>query len=229
MKKNRPSKTFITTRILYLFFVICLIGTSMTILSSINRSFFSVSAQENQWVFPIHFSETTGVEMTIVMKGSPNASDGQDNLDIPIPPPPMPPYLRAWFVTPFSIPFNNLLNESKRFPSDYASWNISVIWVPEVENASATTITISWDSSLAQQSTFDSLELYERNLSVADMLTDNSYSFPTNESIHHFQIIGQTINDKSRQNELPLLPILIGIIVMVLVSTITLFWYRRKN
>ena len=228
MKKNHPSRTMIIKRIIFLILVICLIGTSLTSLSNRNRSFFLVTAQENEWILPLHFAESSGREATIVMKGSINASEGQDNLDIPIPPPPMPPYLRAWFATPFSIPFNNLLNESKRLPSNKAIWNISVIWVPEVENASTTTITISWDPTLAQQSTYDSVQLYERNTSVANMYIDNHYTFPTNGSIHHFQVIAQNTPDISGEDQLPILPITIIIIVLVLAIIIALYWYKRK-
>ncbi len=229
MEKNHLSRKILIKRILLLSIIIGFLGAGIQTFSNKNMPFFSVSAQQDSWILSLKISESSGREATIVLKGSPNASDSQDDLDIPIPPPPMPPYIRAWFTTPFAIPFNSLLNESKQVPSEKAEWNLSIIWVPELENDLSTTITITWNPAQAAQSTFDSLQLYQRNTSVANMLTETRYSFPSNGTIHHFSITGQTINDAPGQDDLPILPITLGIIVLVFVAIIALFLYRRKK
>jgi len=63
------------------------------------------------------------------------------------------------------------------------------------------------------------------------MLTESSYSFPSKGTVHHFQIIGQTIpkNNTSGQNDLPIFPITLGIIVFVIAAVIALLWYKRKK
>ncbi len=231
MEKNYLSGKFLIKRILLISIIITFMVAGVQILSNKNMSPFIVSGQEDIWVLRIQITESSGKGATVILKGSSNASDGQDVLDIPIPPPPMPPYVRAWFTTPFSVPFNALLNESKHMPSERAVWNLSLIWVPESENDSLTTIEITWNPTQATQTTFTSLQLYQNNISLANMLTESTYSFPSNGTIHHFQIIGQTIsnNTTSEQNNLPILPIALGIIVIVIVAIIALFWYKRKK
>jgi len=227
MKKNSFIRKSALRKILVTSVIIGLLGIGIQTVSHLSP--FIVSAQEDTWILTLRITGSSDREATIILKGSPNASDGQDVDDIPIPPPPMPPYIRAWFATSFPIPFNVLLNESKQFPSDWAEWNLSIIWVPELENDSFTTLNITWNPSQAIQSSFDSLQLYERNTSVANMLTENHYSFPSNGSIHHFQIIGKTINDTSGENDFPILPITLGIIVLVIVVIIAVFWYKQKK
>ncbi|MBE3138988.1 MAG: hypothetical protein IMZ53_00225, partial [Thermoplasmata archaeon] len=180
----------------------------------------------------LQITEPSGSGNSVVLGGSPNASDGQDDLDLPEPPaPPTLPSIRAWFTTPFSIPFNKLLHEYKHVPSQRMEWNLSTIWAPEPGNTSSTTISISWDPTQVAKSTFDSFQLYENNTAVANMLTENSYSFPSNDTQHRFQIIGQSTstNGTSEQNDLPVLPILLGISVLVIVIIIALFLYKRKK
>lgn len=227
MKKNSFIRKSALRKILVTSVVIGLLGIGIQTVSHL--SLFIVSAQEDDWILTLRITGSSDREATVVLKGSLNASDGQDVDDLPIPPPPMPPYIRAWFTTSFPIPFNVLLTESKQFPSDWAAWNLSLIWVPELENDSLTTLNITWNASQAIQSSFDFLQLYERNTSVANMLTENHYSFPSNGSIHHFQIIGQTINDTSGENDFPILPITLGIIVLVIVIIIAVFWYKQKK
>jgi hypothetical protein len=227
--KMMKSRKNLMRRILLTAIICSFLSTGFQTLLDKNIPVVIVSGQENIWVFRIQISETSGKGACLVLKGSPNASDGQDDLDIPIPPAPMPPYIRAWFTTPFSVPFNNLMNESLQFPSKRAVWNFSVIWVPEFDNESLTTINITWDTSQASQSTFDSLQLYHHNTSVANMITENHYSFPSDGSIEHFQIIGQTMNKTTEQNTLPILPITLGIIILVIMILVALFFYRRKR
>jgi hypothetical protein len=211
--------------------IMSLIGTGIQTLSNKNIPLSIVSAQQDTWTLTLHITESAGSGNTIVLGGSPSASDDQDDLDLPEPPAPIPPYIRAWFTTPFSIPFNKLLHEFKHVPSQRMEWNLSIIWVSESENIPSTTISISWDPTQAAKSTYDSFQLYENNTAVANMLTENSYSFPSNSTQHRFQIIGlsTSTNGASDQNDLPVLPILLGISVLVIVIIIAFFLYKRKK
>jgi hypothetical protein len=210
--------------------IMSLIGMGTQTLSNKNIPLFIVSAQQDTWILTLQITESSGKGTTVVLKGSPNASNGQDDLDIPIPPPPLPPYIRAWFATPFPIPFNILLNESKHIPSQHVQWNLSIIWVPESENDSLTTINIIWNPAQAIQTTYDSFQLYENNTAVANMLTENSYSFPSNGTLHQFQIIGQSTpaNGASEKNDLPVLPIILGISVLIIAIALFIVYKRKK-
>jgi hypothetical protein len=203
--------------------IVSLIGMGIQTLSNKNIPLSIVSAQQDAWSLTLQITEPSGSGNTVVLGGSPNASDGQDDLDLPEPPaPPTLSSIRAWFTTPFSIPFNKLMHEYKHVPSQRMEWNLSIIWVPEPGNNSSTTISISWDPTQAAKSTYDSFQLYKNNTAVANMLTENSYSFPSNGTLHRFQIIGQTTST-------PVLPILLGISVLVIVIIIAFFLYKRKK
>jgi len=191
-----------------------------------------VSAQENTWSVTLHITETSGIGTTIVLGGSSNASDFQDNFDRPEPPaPPELSYVEAWFTTSLPIPFNRLLQEFKHIPSKQMEWNFSLLWVSDQENNSFTTINISWDPTQVIQSNYNSFQLYQNNTPVADMLTDNFYLFPSNGTIHHFQIISQSIqnNNTIRGNDILILPMTLGIIVLVIIITSALLLYKRKK
>jgi len=231
MKQNYSPRRFLIKRMLLITIIMSLIGTGIQTLSNKNISLSIVSAQQDTWSLMIKIKEPSGSGNTVVLGGSPNASDGQDDLDLPEPPAPIPPYIRAWFTTPFSIPFNNLLHEYKHIPSQRMEWNFSIVWAPEPGNDSSTTISISWDPTQATKSTYDSFQLYENNTAVANMLTENSYSFPSNGTLQSFQIIGQSTstNGVSEQNDLPVLPILLGISVLVIVVIVAFFFYKRKK
>ena len=231
MKQNYSPRRFLLKRMLLIIVIMSLIGTAIQTLSNKNNPISIVSAQQDAWSLTLHITESAGSGNTIVLGGSPSASDGQDNLDLPEPPAPIPPYIRAWFTTPFSIPFNKLLHEYNNVPSQRMEWNLSFIWVSESENIPSTTISISWDPTQAAKSTYDSFQLYENNTAVANMLTENSYSFPSYGTLHRFQIIGQSAstNGTSEQSDMPVLPILLAIIVLVIVIIIALYCYKRKK
>jgi hypothetical protein len=232
MKQNYSSRRFLLKRMFLITIIMSLMVTGFQTLSNKNLSPILVSAQDDTWSLTLHFTEPEGSANSVVLGGSPNASDSQDNLDLAEPPaPPVLPSIRGWFTTPFSIPFNKLLHEYKHVPSKRMEWNLSIIWTPEPGNVTSTTISINWDHTQAAKSTFDSFQLYENNTAVANMLTEDSYSFPSNGTLRHFQIIGlsSSTNGTSKQNDLPILPILLGIIVIIIVIVIALFLYKRKK
>lgn len=229
MEKQYRLKRVFSKKILLLLISLCLIITGIEIHA--NGSII-VSAQENTWDVTLHIQETSGKKATLVLGASPNASDAQDDLDRPEPPaPPEISYVRAWFTTSLPVPFNRLLQEYKYISSEQMEWNFSILWVSEQENTSSTTITISWNQTQVQQSSFNSFQLYENNSVVADMLTTSFYSFSSDGALHRFNIQAHSIshNDSSGQNEVPILPITLGVIFLIIIAMSVLFWYKRKR
>jgi hypothetical protein len=220
MKHNDSSRSYGMKRILCITIIICLFGTGIEALSNTNISSLIISAQQDPWSLTLQITEPSGLGNIVVLGGSPNASDDTDDLDLPEPPaPPMLSYIRAWFTTPFSIPFNRLLQEYKDILSPRMEWNLSILWVSE--NVSLTTISINWDPTQAAKSGFTSFKIYENNTVVVNLLTEHSYSFLSNGTLHHFQLIGE--------NDLEVLPILLGISVIVIVIIFAFFMYKRKR
>jgi len=218
-------------RMLLITVILSLMGTGFHTFTNGNNPIVVASAQPDSWSLTLQITESAGAGNTVVLGGSSNASDGQDDLDLPEPPaPPQLPSIRAWFATSFSVPFNRLLHEYKHIPSQRMQWNLSIIWAPEPGNDSSTTIRIVWDSSQAAESGFESFQLYENDTVVANMLTENSFSFPSNGTLHQFQIIGQSTptNGASEKNDLPVLPILLGISVLIIAIALFIVYKRKK-
>jgi hypothetical protein len=193
-----------------------------------------VSAMDDTapWSVTLHITETSGTGNTVVFGQKPDASDGQDGYDLPEPPsPPQMPYLLAWFQTPFPTPYERLLQEYKHAPSPRSVWNLSILWVATPGNASSTTITITWGPPNNTASEGFSLLLYENSTVLADMLTDHSYSFPTTGAVHRFSVVSERTSsgNSSETNEFPVLPLLVGVIIVVFVIVLLLVYRTRKT
>ena len=186
------------------------------------------------WNVTLHITETSGTGNTVVFGVEPNASDGQDRYDLPAPPaPPQYPFILAWFATPFSAPYDRLLNEYKHAPSTRCVWNLSVLWVSQPGNSSLTTITMTWEPPDVTPSGLISLYLYENSTVLADMLVDHSYSFPSDSGLHRFQIISEsTTTDGSSAptgNGLPVVPLVAAVILILVLLLVVGLWYRKKK
>ncbi len=184
------------------------------------------------WSGTLRITDTNGTSNSVIFGEKLDASDDLDQYDLPEPPaPPQLPFIRAWFETSFNIPFNNLLQEYKSSSSDQAIWNFSLIRIANSGNLSNVTITIRWDPIFINGNFTSSLLLSQNNMTIANMKTENSYSFSTNGSIHNFDIIYKrgVINNNGKPLDLPILPLtIVGIIIIILVI-ITLFIIKRKK
>jgi hypothetical protein len=232
MKRYDLSRRHRMKRILFITIIVSLFGTGSVTLSNTNISSLIVSAQQDPWNLTLQITELSGSGNTVILGGSPNSSDDMDDLDKPEPPiPPILPYIRAWFTTPFSIPFNKLLQEYKDIRSSRMEWNLSIIWVSESENITPTIISINWDPTQATKSGFNLFKIYENETVVADLLTEHSYSFLSNGTLHQFQIIGESssTNNTTEQNYLEVRPISLGISVIVIIIIFAFFMYKRKR
>jgi hypothetical protein len=206
--------------------ILNLTGMGISTIPARANTAMGAATQQNTWSLTLRITEKSGTANTVVLGGSSNASDGQDNLDLPEPPaPPQIPYLRAWFATSFPVPYNRLLQEYKHIPAQHLLWNLSILWVSESDNSSSTTVTISWDPTQVALNGFNSFQLFDHDTVVANMLTKNSYSYTSNGTLHHFQIIGQTTpaNSTPKTNDLGISILIIVIITAVLIT------YKRKK
>lgn len=193
----------------------------------------SASDETFEWNITLRITETSGTGNTVIFGEKSDASDDLDRYDLPEPPaPPQLPFIRAWFITSFKIPFNNLLQEYKSSSSDQAIWNLSLVRVASPGNLSNMTITIRWDPIFINENFTPSLLLSQNNVIIANMITQNSYSFPTNGSVHNFKIIYERkiINNNGKPLDIPILPLIItGIIFIILITTTIFFAKRKKN
>jgi PKD repeat protein len=140
----------------------------------------SIQANETTiiWSCTIHVNESEGKQDTVVFGEAPDASDGQDSYDIPAPPiPPQLPVIKAWFETPFPVPFNNLFYEYKHYPTTNSVWNLTLQWMPS-GGSSPTTITMSWLTSEIDDSEYTSVDLCtDTGTILQNMLIDTTYTF----------------------------------------------------
>ncbi len=201
-----------------------LLDTSMPVVSAADESM--------DWIVTLQITETGGSGTIITFGEKMNASDNLDQYDLPEPPaPPEMPYLRSWFETSFTVPFNELLQEYKSSSSNHAFWNISLIWVSAPGNQSNTTINLRWNSPNIDSIYTSSLHLYENGVSVVNMVIENSYSFSTNGSLHRFQIIYQRETGSTNETsfELPILPFIFVASVCIVIIIIAIFFLKRKK
>lgn len=214
--------------------VISLISLSIFTLSTNMGVPVLVSASDTiPWNVTLKITDLSGSGTTVIFGEATDASNGQDEYDFPAPPmPPQFPSIVAWFQTSFSQPFNQLIHEYKHYPSTNALWNLSVLWIPEPGNTSFTTIRIEWASSQVAKSPYRSFLLTDNTTVLADMLVDNFYLFPTNGTLHRFQIMCQDslLDTTTEQNEIPAFFLVIGaILTIIVIIVVSAFIYMQRN
>jgi len=235
MKWKYPPRKKHITQIVLITVLISLLGIHTSIFTNNTNIPCATAANPRvKWDITLKIDEPSGAGNTVVFGGATNASDGQDVYDQPAPPmPPVFPAISAWFDTPFPKPFDKLIYEYKQSPSSSTTWNLSILWLPAPGNTTKTTISLYWDPAEVKKTPYTSFYLQENNTVPVNMLTQNTYSYVSNASLHRFQIICQNeaSNNSSEQNTIPLLPLLIFIFVlfMVIIIVILLLYMRRKK
>jgi len=172
------------------FFVIFLLFIAL-FFRSIDFIIHANSSSTSEWSVTLNLNEPGDANANVIFGETLDASDGQDNYDMPLPPAPFPPYINTWFDANLTEPYNKLLKDIRKYPDDYKIWNLYVQWVPS-DYSSSTDITISWNNLDVYNSEYDSMVLYDFDsaIVVADMFTTNSYNFNSLANIrHHFQVI----------------------------------------
>ncbi|MCK5113047.1 MAG: hypothetical protein KAQ84_05835, partial [Thermoplasmatales archaeon] len=130
------------------------------------------------WDVTLNFNEPGGVNDYVIFGEADDANDGppHDDYDMPRPPLPQPPYIRAWFNDNLPTPYGEPFEDYRLYPDTYKVWNLTVQWMPKSPYPS-TDITISWNINHVNASEYDSVVLYDvgSSLTVADMLVDSNY------------------------------------------------------
>jgi hypothetical protein len=202
----------------------------LLIFNSLQILFYTVtpvaSSENAEWSATIQVTEPNGNGDNVFFGEAQDASDGQDDYDRIKPPfPPQLPFLLIRFNTNLDDPFDKLWYEYKKYPDEYKVWNLSIMWVSEPGNKTITTIDILWDKTEIGNSEYDSILLYENNTAVADMLSENSYTFNSpGDMMHHFQIICQSKTSTNNKS------IFISVIfIPILLIIFTLYHKMKKN
>ena len=68
------------------------------------------------WSVTINFNEPGSAFTSVIFGEGPDASDGQDIYDVPKPPSPGHPYIRAWFDAGLATPYNELWADYRDYP-----------------------------------------------------------------------------------------------------------------
>lgn len=233
-KSKYPRRKIFIKKILLLIVILGLTGMITSALT--NKTIIPISTAASQtvsWNVTLQITESSGAGNTIILGEAVDASNSQDTYDMPVPPmPPQFPSIITWFETPFSIPFNKLLSEYKHYPSNHSVWNLSIVWSPVPGDNSTAVLTIHWDSSQVAKSPYQSFLLYQNNTLLENMFTSTSYSFSTHGTLQHFQIICKDpLTNSSKQNQLPILPIILSIIVIfvVIIIIVVIIYIRRTK
>ena len=203
-------------------------GTISLMEESVN---FVSKAEPNNtpWNATLHVNSSEGKIYIVILGEASDASDGQDDYDRPSPPlSPQYPLLGAWFDTDLDTPFNKLLVEYKKNPSEHQIWNLTIIWESGSTNESSTNINISWDSSELADSHYDSILLYDKYNIVSDMMEKSSYTFSTEKDIaFQFQIICEK-EISSDTSDINIALLLIPVIAIISIAVIV-FYFKKKN
>ena len=120
-----------------------------------------------QWSVTLSFSETSGQVDNAIFSEAPDGNDGTpvDPYDMPKPPAPIQPYLRAWFNDNLPIPYNLLHQDCREYPDTTKTWDLYVQWAPD-DYVTPTTVTISWNSNDVNLSEYTSIILYDFDTST---------------------------------------------------------------
>jgi len=224
-RKYKTSKNVIRKTMIAVLLVFLITSCTYALFNRTVIPISKASSENISWNATISITESGGAGNDIVFGEATDASDGQDDYDLPKPPFPLQlPYIIVQFNTGLGEPYNNLWHDYRQYPDDYKVWNLSILWMPEPGNESSTNVDMSWDSSKIIESGYDSVLLYENDTAVADMLTKNDYNFHSPGYVsHHFQIVCQsgTSDTNETTSFIPLTFILITIILF------TLYW--KKN
>jgi hypothetical protein len=191
------------------------------------------AADDIEWEIKLNFSEPGGTYDYVIFGEKPDANNGgnPDFYDMPKPPAPISPNIRAWFDNNLTEPYNLLLADYRKSPDTNKIWTLSVLWSPLDE--SSTTITIKWNIENITNLEYDSIKFYEEGNTnpIFDMLDETSYSyfFPANE-LQHFQIICQNenTNGKTENTEILSLYLIFTLIIIIIIALLIVYWKIKR-
>ena len=180
-----------------------------------------------EWRITLNITESDGTKDTVVFGVKNDASNDQDQYDMPKPPSPQIPYLRAWFNTDLEEPYNTLWEDYRGLSEENKAWNLTVMWISD--NSSETNITISWGISEVLASGYDLVYLYTTD--IVDMKGNNKYQFTSlNTEPQNFQIIleNKELNETSDIINVSSTLLLASIIVIIIIIIIAVYIKKKK-
>jgi len=130
-----------------------------------------------RWYVVLNISTTSGKFDTVVFGEVDDASDAQDQYDVPKPPAPNEPYVYAYFDAGLSEPYDKLWEEYKDYPDNTETWDLYVKCNTSGPILGDTDVTLSWDTDEVNDSEYDIVELWNATEKIADMRTENKYTF----------------------------------------------------
>jgi len=228
MKSKYRVDNISINKVLKLTIIILFITSSIFTLSNL---FFinNTKASENtaEWQVTLNITGSDGTKDTVVFGEKNDASNSKDQYDMPKPPDPPIPFIRASFTTNLEEPYNTLWEDYKALSEDYKVWNLTIIWFSD--NNLTTNITISWETSEMLASGYDSVYLH--NAEIIDMKTDSNYQYTSsNSEPHNFQIILQNkeLNGASDTNNITSILLIALIIVIIIIIIVAVYIKKRK-
>jgi hypothetical protein len=221
-----PSKKTITSRIKCISIIILLLSLLM-----LNINLLSAD-ENNEWTATLNITTDNELSDTIIFGEKSNASNNKDSFDMPKPPAPQPPYIRAWFNTDLTSPYNLLWEEYKTDSSETNTWHFTIDYEDTTESESTTTIT--WDKSILKTTDYTHINLTYNNEVVATMLTEDSYSYTQQVgNSYDFQITCQTAellpNEKEENNETNPFFIIAPLLIIIMIGIIVIYWMKNKK
>jgi len=208
-----------------------LVLLSLVCFSLLNNS-FCFAVEQEEWDVTMTITASNGLLDTLVFGERYNASDGKDNYDMPKPPAPQPPYVRTWFRTDLSLPHNMLWEEYRSFPSLSNTWDFIVRYEDASENSSI--VTLSWDHHMVQKTKYEYMNLSFNDQVVADMLSEQSYSYTQLVGTSQpFRIICEGIIDSNNEGEQDtanmLIPVMIIVLFLFIVVLIYMYYIKKRK
>ena len=155
-------------------------GVSISII--VNNGSVTIAA----WLVMLNFNETGGNNDYVIFGEIHDANDGapDDMYDIPKPPAPNPPYIRAWFDDDrqYPDPCYELWMDYRCYPDTYKVWDLYAQW--KSSSSSSTNVTISWNNSEFNSCEYSDITLMRYDPFhggkwdfAANMLTEDEYTY----------------------------------------------------
>ena len=153
---------------------------------------FAVSSIYNfkviRWNVVLNVTETSGKYDTAIFGEVDDALDGQDIYDIPKPPSPGHPYIRAWFDAGLASPYNELWADYRDYPDTDESWDL-YIKTNNTPPIGDTDVDITWNTDDINETEYGKVELWDETVKLADMKTEKNYTFNASfDSSYHLII-----------------------------------------
>jgi len=169
---------FAVVGVISLLHYVVLAAPSQTYGTRMERRDFSASPPAQSWDASVTATFSGGSDDAF-FSVKPDASSGFDNNDIPEPPAPPKPYVRAFFYYPGQA--LDELHRSCLAPENLMEWPLRIEYADNIKN-----ITLTW--SVGNIPSEYSVLLYRGENLVSDMRAENNYTFQAASGDYDFRI-----------------------------------------